>query len=50
MIFFSIFGETRPYASKQNIFFIVYIFDVSTKTKYFNTGFVSLLYKNTNQY
>ena len=39
-------GETRPYAWKKNIFF----FENLTKTDYFNTGFVSLQYKNTNRY
>jgi len=27
-----------------------YFFNILTKTRYFNTGFVSLQYKNTNQY
>ena len=44
MIFFN-FWETWPYAWKQNNFFYVL-----TKTRYFNTGFVSLQYTNTNQY
>jgi len=35
---------------KTKHFFLFYIFDVSIKTGYFNTGFVSLRYKNTNQY
>ena len=41
--------ETRPYAWKQNIFFY-FIFYVLMKTGYFNIGFVSLQYKNTNWY
>ena len=41
MIWF--FLETWPYAWRQNIFFL-------TKTRYFNIGFISLQYKNTNQY
>jgi hypothetical protein len=45
MIFFNYFWETWPYAWKQNIFFYVL-----PKTRYFNTGFVFLQYKNTNQY
>jgi len=32
------------------LFFIFYFLYVLTKTGYFNTGFVSLQYKNTNQY
>ena len=32
------------------LFFIFYFFYVLTKTGYFNTGFVSLQYINTNQY
>ena len=30
--------------------FVLLFFNVLTKTMYFNTGFVSLQYKNTNQY
>ena len=44
--FFLYFCETWPYAWKQNIFNFLFL----TKTRYFNTGFVSLQYKNTNQY
>jgi len=43
-IWYDFFWETWPYAWKQNIFLCL------TKTRYFNTGFVSLQYKNTNQY
>jgi hypothetical protein len=43
MIFFY-FWETWLYAWKPNIFYVL------TKNKYFNIGFVSLQYKNTNQY
>jgi len=36
----------------KTFYFIFYLFFyfVLTKTRYFNTGFVSLQYKNTNQY
>jgi len=37
--------ETWPYAWKQR-----YFFNVLTKTRYFNTGFAFLRYKNTNWY
>jgi len=40
--YYIFFRETWPYAWKQNIFFY--------KNQVFNTGFVSLQYKNTNQY
>ena len=49
-LFFIYFGETRPCAWKQNIYFFILFFNVLTKIKYFNTGFVSLQYKNTNWY
>jgi hypothetical protein len=42
---YDFFLETWPYAWKQNIFF-----NVLKITGYFNTEFVSLQYKNTNQY
>jgi len=47
MIFFFIIFEIlgRMYENKKYIFF-----NVSIKTGYFNIGFVSLQYKNTNQY
>jgi len=32
------------------LFFYFFSYFIFTKTKYFNTGFVSLQYKNTNQY
>jgi hypothetical protein len=35
---------------ENKIFLIYFIFYVLTKTGYFNTGFVSLQYKNTNRY
>jgi len=35
---------------KAKHFLFLKFFDVLTKTGYFNTGFVSLRYKNTNQY
>ena len=47
MIF--VFWDTWPYEWKQNILFYYYL-NVLTKTGYFNTGFVSLQYKNKNQY
>jgi hypothetical protein len=47
-IFYIYFWETYPYAWKQKIFFL--FFNVLTKTGWFNTGFVSLQYKNTNWY
>ena len=34
----------------ENKTFLKYFIYVLTKTGYFNTGFVSLQYKNTNQY
>ena len=37
-----------PYAGKQNIFYFIF-FDVSTKTGYFHTRLVSLLYKKYKQ-
>jgi len=40
----------RMHENKTFYFFIFYFFYVLTKTGYFNTGFVSLQYKNTNQY
>jgi hypothetical protein len=43
------FWDTWPYAWKQNILFYYYL-NVLTKTGYFNTGFISLQYKNKNQY
>ena len=43
MIFQIFFFESKT-------FFILKFFDVLTETGYFNTGFVSLRYKNTNQY
>jgi hypothetical protein len=44
IFFFEIFG--RMHENKNMIFF----FNVLTKTGYFNTIFVSLRDKNTNQY
>jgi len=41
------FRETWPYAWKQNILFYLFIF---FENQVFNTEFVSLQYKNTNQY
>jgi hypothetical protein len=35
---------------KNKRFFFIIIIYVLTKTRYFNTGFVSLQYKNTNRY
>ena len=53
-IWFFNFWETWPYARKTKhyfyFYFYFYFFNVLTKTEYFNTGFVSLQYKNTNQY
>jgi hypothetical protein len=34
----------------ENKTFLFLFFDDLTKTGYFNTGFVSLQYKNTNRY
>jgi len=45
--FFKIF-ERLGHMHENKIFF--YFFFASMKTKYFNTGFVYLQYKNTNQY
>jgi len=47
--YFFYFGEIRPYALKPKTFFFIYLF-FDEKNGYFNTGFVSLRYKNTNQY
>jgi hypothetical protein len=41
------FQDFSEFESKT---FFFNFFDVLTKTGYFNTGFVSLRYKNTNQY
>ena len=52
-IFYFYLWETWPYAFKTKkhlFFFFNFFFDVLTKIGYFNTGFVSLRYKNTNQY
>jgi len=47
MIFlFLLFLRDLVVCMKKNIYF----FNVLTKTGYFNTEFVSLQYKNTNQY
>ena len=35
---------------KTRFFLIVFCFNISEKTRYFNIGFVSLRYKNINQY
>jgi hypothetical protein len=50
MIFFFYLWETWSYALKQYFFCFIIFCNVSTKTGYFNTGFVSLQYKNTNHY
>jgi hypothetical protein len=52
MIFLIFFLETWPYIRKQDIFlFYNFLFATfSKKTRYINTEFVSLQYKNTNQY
>ena len=39
-----------PYAGKQNIFYFIFFFDVSTKTGYFHNGLISLPYKKIQAY
>ena len=47
-LFFERLG--RMHENKTFYFFIFLFFNVLMKTEYFNTGFVSLQYKNTNRY
>ena len=35
---------------ENKIFFLIFFFNISEKTGYFNTRFLSLRYKNKNQY
>jgi hypothetical protein len=46
--FFYLFLRDLAVCMKTKYFF--YFFNVLTKTRYFNTGFISLQYKNTNRY
>ena len=53
--FFFYLRETWSYAWKQNTFVFVFFLyncfcNILKKTRYFNTGFVSLQYQNTNWY
>jgi hypothetical protein len=49
--FFFLIFERLACMYENKIFFLFIIFcNVSTKTEYFNTGIISLRYKNTNQY
>jgi hypothetical protein len=50
MIFLIIFLERLGRMHKKIYIFYFLFFNVLTKTKYFNTIFVSLQYKNANQY
>jgi len=48
-IFIFIFERLGRMHENKTFYFYIFIF-VFMKTRYFNTGFVSLQYKNTNQY
>ena len=48
IIIFERFG--RVHENKTFYFYFYFYYFFFTKTRYFNTGFVSLQYKNTNQY
>ena len=51
MNFYFYFWETWPYAwIQKHVLLILLLFNVLTKTRYFNTRFISLQYKNTNRY
>ena len=52
MNFFFIFEKLGCMHDNKIYFFgfIIFFCNVLTKTMYFNIGFVSLRYKNTNQY
>jgi len=47
---FILFLRDLAVCTKTKHYFYFYFFNVLTKIEYFNTGFVSLQYKNTNQY
>ena len=49
-IFLIVFRALAVCMKTKHIYIYIYICNILKKTGYFNTGFVSLQYKNTKQY
>jgi len=48
--FFFIFERLGSMHENKTFYYFIFKKNILTKIKYFNIGFVSLQYKNTNQY